>query len=317
MNDVVVTEFMDEAALAPIAARYVVHYDRELHGRPDEIIRRAAGAKALIVRNRTQVTAGLLDALPGVRAVGRLGVGLDNIDLPACAARNVAVLPATGSNEVSVAEHAFAALLLLFKPSLLDSGAVAAGQWPRNPFGANEVAGRRLGIIGLGRIGRRVAARAHAFDIDVAAYDPFIAPEDFMRSGATPLPLARLLAESDAVTLHCPLNDTTRGLIDRTAIAALKPGAVLINTARGGIVDEAALVEALAAGRLRGALLDTFDGEPVRAGTFPHLPNLLLTAHVAGLTEEAYARASRMVAEAVLDVIDRLPAAAALERSCI
>lgn len=313
MNDVVVTEFMDEAALAPFAPRHRVHYDPDLHARPQEIKRLAAGAKALIVRNRTQVTADLLDALPQVRAIGRLGVGLDNIDLPACAERGIAVLPATGSNEISVAEHAFAALLYLFKPSLADSAAVAAGRWPRNPLGANEVAGRKLGIVGLGRIGRRVAARARAFDLDVVAYDPFIASADFAHAGAEAVPLGRLLAESDAVTLHCPLNETTRGLINRAVIAAMKPGGVLINTARGGIVDEAALVEAVVSGALRGALLDTFAEEPVRAGLFPDLPNLLLTAHVAGLTEEAYVRASHMVANAVLGVINALPATPPLE----
>ncbi|KCB29010.1 NAD(P)-dependent oxidoreductase [Bordetella hinzii] len=306
MHDIVITEFMDEAAVALLGGRYRVHYDPELHGDEPAILRLAARARALIVRNRTRVGRSLLDGLGGLRVVGRLGVGLDNIDLPACAAHGVTVEAAVGSNDVSVAEHTFAALLWLHKRALRDTVRVAAGAWPRTPDGNYEIAGRKLGIIGLGRIGRQLARRALAFDLDVQAYDPYLAAEDFASAGARPAGLAELLADSDIVSLHCPLNDGTRGLLDAGRLASLKPGAVLLNTARGHIVDEAALAALLREGRLGGVLLDVYADEPLAAASpLAGLPNLLLSAHTAGLTQQAFSRASHQVATRVLGILDQ------------
>lgn len=305
MPDVVVTEFMDERALEPLSERYRVHYDPELFGDPEAIVARARGAQALIVRNRTRVTQALLDRLPRLRVLGRLGVGLDNIDLPACAKRGLPVEAAVGTNDVSVAEHAFAALLILAKSAMRNSALVAAGQWPRRQAGNREIAGLTLGLIGLGRIGRRVAARARAFDLVVIASDPFVDDTVFIEAGVERVPLEALLARSDFVSVHCPLDDRTRGLLGARQLAALKPGAGLVNTARGHIVDEAALVALLRSGHLGGAWLDVFAQEPVgAAGIFTDVPNLWLSAHTAGLTEEAYTRASHHVASRVAAVLD-------------
>jgi hypothetical protein len=200
MPDIVVTEFIDEAALAGLAA-YAVHYDKTLHARPDEIARLAAGARALVVRNQTQVRGPLLDACRRLEAVGRLGVGLDNIDLDSCRARGIAVLPATGANDIAVAEHVIAGTLILLRGAYHSTDQVIAGAWPRNALIGREASGRTLGLVGYGGIARQVAARAAALGMRILASDPFAPISPPAESAA----LDRLLAESDVVSLHVPL----------------------------------------------------------------------------------------------------------------
>jgi (S)-sulfolactate dehydrogenase len=253
------------------------------------------------VRNRTRVDAELLAAWPALAAVGRLGVGLDNIDVPACEARGIAVMPATGGNTVSVAEYVVAAVLMLRRGAYHATEAVLAGAWPRQRLMGGEVAGAVLGLIGYGAIARATAERARALGMTIAAYDPFLAADDpawsvTERHGT----VEGLLAAADAVSLHVPLTDATRGLIDADRIAGMKDGAVLVNTARGGIVDEAALAEALKAGRLGGAALDVFEAEPLQAGSpLEGAPNLIATPHIAGVTRESNTRISWITVENV------------------
>jgi (S)-sulfolactate dehydrogenase len=301
MPDIVITEFIDEAALAGLTA-YAVHYDKTLHGRPDEIARLAADARALIVRNQTQVRGSLLDACPRLEAVGRLGVGLDNIDLDSCRARGIAVLPATGANDIAVAEHVIAGTLILLRGAYHSTGQVIAGAWPRNALIGREASGRTLGLVGYGGIARQVATRAAALGMRILASDPFasIAPP------AESATLDRLLDESDVVSLHVPLTQSTRGLLGVGEIARMKPGAVVINTARGGIIDEAALAAALKEGRLGGAMLDVFAAEPLPPDNpFAGVPNLILTPHIAGVTEESNARVSTVTVENVRRVLEK------------
>jgi len=309
MPDIVIPEFMDPPAVETLRADYDVLHDAGLVDRPDELKVAVAGARALIVRNRTQVRGSLLDAAQRLDVVGRLGVGLDNIDLEACAARGIEVRPATGANSVSVAEYVIAGVLMLLRGAGYTSSArVLAGEWPRTELVGHEVSGRTLGLVGFGAIAREVAARARALGMQLVALDPFVAADDpvWARLGARSAKLPELLAESDAVSLHVPLTDGTRHLIDRAAIAAMKPGAVLINSARGGIVDEAALAAALGEGRLGGALLDVFEAEPLAAGSpLTGVPNLIVTPHIAGVTEESNAQVSAVTAENVLRVLRR------------
>jgi (S)-sulfolactate dehydrogenase len=301
MPDIVVTEFIDEAALAGLAA-YAVHYDKTLHARPDEIARLAAGARALVVRNQTQVRGPLLDACRRLEAVGRLGVGLDNIDLDSCRARGIAVLPATGANDIAVAEHVIAGTLILLRGAYHSTDQVIAGAWPRNALIGREASGRTLGLVGYGGIARQVAARAAALGMRILASDPFAPISPPAESAA----LDRLLAESDVVSLHVPLTPSTRGLLGAGEIARMKHGAVVINTARGGIIDEAALAAALKEGRLGGAMLDVFAAEPVPPGNpFAGVPNLVLTPHIAGVTEESNARVSTVTVENVRRVLEK------------
>lgn len=309
MSTVVVTEFMDEAALAGFGAGYTVRYAPALVDDRPAMLAALAEADAVIVRNRTRVDAALLAAAPRLRAVGRLGVGLDNIDLPACAARGVAVLPATGANALSVAEYVVTAALILLRGCWRAEAAMLAGAWPRNDLIGGEAAGRVLGLFGFGAIARLTAQKATALGMQVIAHDPHVAANDPAWAGATQVDAATLLARADVLSLHVPLTPQTRNLIDAGALAAMKPGAVLVNTARGGVVDEAALAAALKAGRLGGAALDVFAREPLdadAAAVFAGAPNLILTPHVAGVTREGDVRVSAVT---VANVIAALEAA--------
>lgn len=306
MPTVVISEFMDEQAIREHLADFDVHYDPALVDKPAELQHLLAGARALVVRNRTQVRGALLDAGAKLEVVGRLGVGLDNIDMEACRARGVAVYPATGANSAAVAEYVVATAMMLLRGAYLATGPVVAGEWPRNRLMGREIAGKCLGLIGFGAIARETAERAFSLGMTVMAFDPHIAPDDpaWGRHGGalSRVDLAELLSQADVVSLHVPLTEDTRHLIDEAAINAMKPGAVLINAARGGVVDEAALAAALHAGRLGGAALDVFEAEPMTAETgarFAGCPNLVLTPHIAGVTAESNVRVSHAVAQAV------------------
>ena len=300
---IVISEFMDDHAVAMLAARFDVHYDASLVEREPELRRSLASADALIVRNRTQVTAALIDAAPKLSVVGRLGVGLDNIDSPACAARGVTVIPATGANAQAVAEYVIAAAMVLLRGAYGSTPAVANGEWPRIVLSeGRELSGKTLGLIGFGsigrvtgRLGRLVGTRVAGFDANLPVTSPVWDEE--ATSGRT---LDQLLAEADVVSLHVPLTPETRDLIDVANLAQMKPHAILINTSRGGVVDEAALANALRAGKLGGAALDVFDQEPLGAGSLlAHCPRLLLTPHIAGVTRESNVRVSKLIAERV------------------
>ncbi len=292
---ILITEFMDETWVDWLRARTDVIYDPELVDRSDDLTAKAQAADALIVRNRTRVTDDLLGA--GFTCVGRLGVGLDNIDVEACRARNVAVFPATGANTLSVAEYVITAAAMLLRGAYDRRAAMEAGDWPRAAAGqGREIAGKTLGLVGYGEIARATARLGAAFGMNCLACDPYA--EEF--PGAMEGTEREVLEESDVVTLHVPLTDETRGMIDAKVLAAMKPGAVLINAARGGVVDEVALCEALRSGHLGGAALDTFAHEPLGAhNPFGGVPNLILTPHIGGVTVEANARVSEMTARRV------------------
>ena len=300
MTDIVITEFMDEPAVDSLRADFDVRYDPDLHGDAAAIAGLLRPARALIVRNRTRVDGALLAAGPRLVAVGRLGVGLDNIDLQACAERGVSVHPATGANVVAVAEYVIAATLLMLRGAYHSTARVLAGEWPRNALVGREASGKTLGIVGFGAIGRAVAQRAAALGIDIAAFDPVLPPGDpaWRTSGVRRFDdLRAMLGTCDVLTLHVPLTDDTRHLIGAGEIAATKRGACIVDTARGGVLDETAMAEALACGQLGAAALDVFEDEPLPAGSpLAGVPNLYLTPHIAGLTEEANARTGELIA---------------------
>lgn len=301
MSDIVISEFMDEPAVDWLKGAFCVTYDPTLVDDAERLRAACAQARGLIVRNRTQVNADLLAAAPALRAVGRLGVGLDNIDLSACKARDVTVFPATGGNTISVAEYVITAVLMLRRKAWLGSPEVLAGGWPRQRMMGLEVSGGVLGLVGFGAIAQAVAARAQALGMQVAAHDPFL-PADHpawaqVRRCDT---LDDLLAMADAVSLHVPLTDSTRNLFDATRLARMRPGAMLVNTARGGIVDEGALAQALSDGQIGGAALDVFATEPLPAGSpLAQAPNLIATPHIAGVTVESNTRISWITVENV------------------
>ncbi|MEL6233464.1 MAG: hydroxyacid dehydrogenase [Pseudomonadota bacterium] len=300
---ILITEIMDAPAVESLAD-LGVEYAPELVEDQPAIPARLAGKRALIVRNRTQVTASMLAAAPGLVCVGRLGVGLDNIDMAACAARGVEVYPALGANARSVAEYVVTTTAMLLRGAYAANADVIAGAWPRNRLMGRETAGKTLGLLGFGAIARVTAELARAFGMRVIAHDPFVPEDDpvWARAEVVPVTLERLFAGSDALSLQVPLTEATLNIIDARALAVMKPGAVLINAARGGVVDEAALVEALRAGRPGGAALDTFAQEPVSAAAgaaLADVPNLILTPHIAGVTQEANERVSTLIAAKV------------------
>jgi (S)-sulfolactate dehydrogenase len=305
---IVISEFMDEAAVAALAARFDVHYAPTLVDRPADLATEVRDADALIVRNRTRVDAALLAQAPRLRVVGRLGVGLDNIDVAACRERNVTVVPATGANARAVAEYVIATALVLLRGAFASTSAVAAGTWPRAALSqGRELAGRTIGLVGFGGIGRLTGGLARAMGMQAIGFDPNVpaASSVWSDESTSPRSLPELLAEADVVSLHVPLTADTRHLIDAARIAAMKPDAILINTARGGVVDERALAEALRAGRIAGAALDVFEHEPLGAQTpLADCPNLLLTPHIAGVTRESNTRVSALIAARVAEVLD-------------
>ncbi len=304
---IVISEFMNAAAVALLARQFDVHYDVKLVDRRDDLLSSLAAADALIVRNRTQVDAALLALAPQLRVVGRLGVGLDNIDVAACAARAIEVIPATGANALSVAEYVVCTVMLLLRGAYHASAEVAAGKWPRGALGeGRETAGKTLGIVGFGGIGQLVAKLAQGLGMKVLATDPALAAAApvWRESGVAYRGLDDLLAESDAVTLHVPLVPETRHLVSAGRMARMKRGAVLINTARGGVIDEAALATALTSSHLAGAALDVFETEPLPAGSpLAGAPNLVLTPHIAGVTRESNARVSTLIAAKVAQAL--------------
>ncbi len=307
MAEIVVSEFMTPEALLLLEAHHSVHYDPTLWERADDLAAVLVDARALIVRNKTQVRGAVLDAAALLEAVGRLGVGLDNIDVAACEARGINVLPALGANAAAVAEYVIGAALVLLRGAFDATPRLTAGEWPRERLIGRQLEGKQLGLLGFGAIGRAVATRARVFGMDMAAFDPGI-PHDAPRwqTEARRMTFEELLASSDILSLHLPLNEETRGLLGEAALARMKPSAILINTARGGIVDERALAAALREGRLAGAALDVFETEPIdaaAAGLFSGLANVILTPHIAGVTEESNARVSEVTSRNVLQAL--------------
>lgn len=307
MPEVVVSEFMDEATLAPLRDEFTVLFDPALVEDRPRLLVEVADAAAIIVRNRTSVDEELLSAAPKLRAVGRLGVGLDNIDLGACNRRGIAVHPATGANAAAVAEYVIASILILFRGAYRSSGRMIDGEWPRGEMQGREVGGKRLALVGFGSIARQVARRAAALGMEVSAFDPYLPLDDPAWASVDRVEqLEVLLAAADAVSLHVPLNEGTRHLINENSLRTLPVGAVVVNTSRGGIIDDAALAAAIRGGHIAGAALDVFEAEPLtsQAGAvFAGLGNLILTAHIAGLTEESNRRVSELTVQNVLNTL--------------
>lgn len=258
---------------------------------------------ALVVRSATKVTADLLDAGKRLKVVGRAGVGVDNVDVPAATERGILVVNAPTANLMSATEHTWALLLSLARKVPLADASTKAGGWDRKILGV-ELQGKTLGIVGFGRIGQRVAARAHGFEMQVVAYDPFLDAEVGRRLDVEMLPLEELLRRADVVTLHTPLSKETRNLLSRERLALMKPGAFLVNCGRGGLVDEEALLAALESGALGGAALDVFAEEPPTDYRLMSHPRVVATPHIGAQTSEAQERIATETAGMVIAALE-------------
>ncbi|MEX0344983.1 MAG: hydroxyacid dehydrogenase [Rhizobiaceae bacterium] len=302
MVDIVISEFMDEGAVDALRGVGAVEYNPTLVDRPEDLAGLVKDARALIVRNRTQVREELLGAAPRLQCVGRLGVGLDNIDVDACKHRGIAVYPATGANDLSVAEYVMTSAMALMRGAYLSNAEMIAGKWPRQKLSGRETAGKTMGLIGFGSIAREVAWRAQAYGMQIVAHDPYVDAADPVWQAARNLSLDGVLETADVVSLHVPLTDTTRHMINADRLQSMRQGSILINAARGGVVDETALAASLKDGHLGGAALDVFESEPLTAeaaAKFAGIPTLILTPHIAGVTVESNKRVSYMIAELV------------------
>ena len=265
-----------------------------------------AGTSALVVRGATKVTAEVIAGAPSLRVVVRAGTGLDNVDVAAAERARVVVRNTPAANSVSVAELVFGLLLAFERHLPAASADLRGGKWEKTKYAGRELAGRTLGLVGFGRIGREVASRARAFGMEVVAYDPLLTHWPAGFEWAKRVALDDLIREADVLSLHLPLTRETRGLIGAAELARMKEGALLVNAARGGVVDEAALHAALLAGRPRGALLDVFATEPAAGNPLLELPNVLATPHLGASTREAQVRAGLEAAEIVIAELARL-----------
>jgi D-3-phosphoglycerate dehydrogenase / 2-oxoglutarate reductase len=260
------------------------------------------------VRSETRVTADLLERAPNLRVIGRAGAGVDTIDVDAATRRGVVVVNAPGGNAVAAAEHSLALMFALARRVAAADASMKHGEWRRSAYVGTELTGKTLGLVGLGRVGSEVARRALGLDMRVLVFDPYVPDEHARHLGLEPMDLEPLLQASDFVSLHVPLTETTRNLINASRLACMRPSAFLINCARGGLVDEAALLSALDEGRLAGAGVDVFPREPVAPDDpLPRHPRVIATPHLGASTVEAQAQVAVQVAEEVLAVLQGRP----------
>ncbi|MFP5288921.1 MAG: phosphoglycerate dehydrogenase, partial [Thermoanaerobaculia bacterium] len=301
VHRILIADSLDPAGLAILEQAGVEVHQLTAEERPHlpEIL---DGYDALVVRSSTQVTADLLRAGKSLKVVGRAGIGVDNVDVAAATEQGVLVVNAPTANLMSATEHTFALLLALARRVPEADASMKAGEWNRKLTGV-ELQGKTLGVVGFGRIGQRVADRARGFEMKIVAHDPFLDAAAARKLGVDLLPLDELLAAADVVTLHVPLTDQTRNLLDRARLAKMKKGALVINCARGGVVDEDALLEALESGHLGGAALDVFAEEPPKDLRLVRHGKVVATPHLGAQTREAQERISLETAQMVLEAL--------------
>ncbi len=294
----------------PVASEGVdllrAHHDvDERHGLTREELCAAIGDyDALVVRSQVQVDAALIAAGTHLLVIGRAGVGVDNVDLDAATRAGITVVNAPTGNTIAAAEHTLALLYGVARRIAPADASVRHGEWQRARFTGLELRGRTLGIVGLGKIGLAIALRARAMEMTVIGVDPYVSADQAANHGVDLVDFETLLTRADVITLHVPLTKATRGLIGRDSIARMKPGAIVLNVARGGILDEAAVADALRSGQLAGAGVDVFVDEPPVGSPLLDAPNTLLTPHLGASTAEAQVLVSEEVAAQILDVLD-------------
>lgn len=266
-----------------------------------QLIERIGEYDALVVRSETKVTADVIEAGRNLKVIGRAGVGVDNIDVEAATVRGILVVNSPGGNTIAAAEHTIAMVLVLSRNIAQANASLHAGRWDRSSFVGVEVLNKTIGIVGLGRIGSEVARRAQGLMMKVIAYDPFLSSEVARKQGIELLPLDEVLKRADYVTIHVPLSPETRHMIGARELSTMKPGARLINVARGGIVDESALCDALRSGHLAGAALDVFETEPLPSDSpLLAIPSVIVSPHLGASTREAQVNVAIEVADEIL-----------------
>ncbi len=297
--------------LSPLAVKIFqdrgidTRYEPDLGKDKDALAAALADVDGLAIRSATKVTEKILAAAPNLKVIGRAGIGVDNVDVPAASRAGVIVMNTPFGNSITTAEHAIAMMFAVSRQLAAADASTQAGKWEKNRFMGRELTGKTLGIIGCGNIGSIVASRAIGLKLRVIAFDPFLTADRATEIGVEKVELDELLRRADIITLHTPLTERTKNVISREAIAAMRDGAMLINCARGGLVDEVALREALDSGKLGGAGIDVFTEEPAKENVLFGAPNLVCTPHLGAATTEAQENVALQVAEQMSDYLLR------------
>jgi (S)-sulfolactate dehydrogenase len=303
MKKILITEFMEQESVDIISDAFDVIYDPTLHENLESLSSQIAAVDAVIVRNKTQLTEALLLKAKNLSFVGRLGVGLDNIDTEFCSNNNIFVQPATGMNADSVAEYVIACSLSLLKNIPISHSGTVSGQWPRTSVESRELGGKTLGLLGFGVIGKKVSRLAQVFGAKVIAYDPFVISSDADNLGVTLTSQEELFRLSDVISIHLPLTDETRGLMNSSSFNKMKKTPIIINSSRGSIINENDLLKAYKEKLIGGFALDVYNTEPVIAEFYKEITssmNCILTPHTSGVTVESNIRVSQFIAEKVV-----------------
>ena len=308
MSKILVSDPIANEGVELLRSTSGVDVDVKTGMKPPELLEVVDGYDGLVVRSETKVTADVIKHGKKLQVIARAGIGVDNIDLDAATGAGIAVVNAPTGNTVAAAEHTMALMLALSRNVAAANQSMKQGEWRRSAFMGIEVRNKTLGIAGLGRVGTEVARRAQGFGMRLVGYDPFLTPDHASRIGVELMTLEEMLAESDFVTLHTPLTDGTRNMIGAKELAIIKPGARIINVARGELIDETALLEALNSDRLAGVALDVFPQEPPVESPLPGHPKVLVTPHLGASTEEAQREVAIEAAEQVLAVLSGQPA---------
>lgn len=285
----------------------------------EELVQLAPGADAWIVRSGTKVDKELIEAADQLRVIGRAGVGVDNVDLEAATHRGILVINAPEGNTISTAEHTVAMLLALSRKISAANSSLRGGAWARKDFVGTELYRKTLGVIGVGKIGKAVATRMKAFEMRVIGYDPILSDSMAEKLGIELVPLDQLIRESDFITVHTPINDATRGMLNDETLATCKKGVAIVNCARGGIVEEGALLRALESGQVSGAALDVYSSEPPPEGLTELInhPRVVATPHIAASTDEAQEKVARQVTEQIIHALRDEPVLTAVNAMAV
>lgn len=298
---VLVSDQISDLGVAKLREKALVDVKTELT--PGELIQTIGEYDALVVRSSTKVTRQVLEAGKNLKVVGRAGVGVDNIDVEAATERGIIVINAPEGNTISAAEHAVAMMTSLARNIPAASASMKAGEWKRNKFMGVELFKKTLGVVGMGRIGSEVIKRAKAMEMDILAYDPYISAERAEKMGVILTSLEEIYRKADFITMHTPLTKATKHMISTNELAMMKDGVRIINCARGGLIDERALYDALKSGKVAGAALDVFEEEPVTCNPLCELHNVIVTPHLGASTEEAQVNVAVQVAEQVVNAL--------------
>lgn len=306
MKKVLITEFMEQDSVDKMSENFDVTYDTSLHENQAKLSSLIANTNAVIVRNKTQLTEDLLSKAEQLTFVGRLGVGLDNIDTDYCSNNGIFVQPATGMNADSVAEYVITCSLSLLKNIPIAHHGTSSGQWPRTSIESRELGGKTLGLLGFGVIGKKVSRLAQVFGAKVIAYDPFVPESEASKHNVSLVKQEDLFDLSDVISIHLPLTDQTRDLINARSFNLMKQNPIIINSSRGSIVNEKDLLQAYSEKIISGFALDVFSSEPVEEDFYKHISysmNCILTPHNSGVTTESNVRVSQFIAEKTINFL--------------